>query len=83
MQLDQAVYRAYELHVRIAPAHHLRDRQLLQGIGHDAAQHVRQLRTIHLHRIEESLRLAIHALRELRQFARSNTLGFQFLEQGG
>ena len=39
--------------------------------------------TRHLHGVEESLRLAIHALGEFGQFIGSNAFGFQFFEQGG
>jgi hypothetical protein len=39
MQHDQAMHRAHELYIGVAPAHHLRDRQFFQRVGNDLAEH--------------------------------------------
>ena len=81
MQLDQAMHGSNELHVRIAPTHHLRNGQLFQRVSDNAGKHVAEVGAGHLHGVEERFGFSIHALRELWQLAGGNALGFQFLQQ--
>jgi glycyl-tRNA synthetase beta chain len=65
VQHHQLVHRTDKGHVRIAPAHHLGNRQFLDGVLHHAGQHIGQLGAGSLVAVEKGFALAIQTTLEL------------------
>ena len=82
MQHGQLVGRTHEGGVAVAPAHHLGNRQRLEGVLHDAAKHLGKQRAGHGAGVEQGLGLAIHAALEAGYGRQGNALGFELLGQG-
>ena len=75
----ELVRRAHEGGVTVAPAHHLGNRQGLEGVLDDAGEHVGKLRAGHGAGVEQGFGLAVHAALEAGHGRQRNALAFELL----